>query len=59
LSYGRILMKLSLNYSGNRIVSPNPTAGYARRKNPEVSWIRLPLHAKSRAGCGNRPPWYN
>ena len=32
---------VSLNYNGNRIVSPNPAAGYARRKNPEVSWIRF------------------
>jgi len=55
LSYGRILMKIvSLNYNGNRMVSPNPVAGYARRKSPEVSWIRLSIRAKSRAGCGNR-----
>jgi len=33
LSYGRILMKIvSLNYNGNRMVSPNPADGYARQK---------------------------
>ena len=48
--HGRIV---SLNYNGNRIVSPNPTAGYARRKKPEVSWISPPIRAKSRAVYGN------
>ena len=33
LSYGRILMRIvSLNYNGNRMVSPNPADGYARQK---------------------------